>query len=208
MTAIFASVRKRSWIPRRSPTSVRTAWPRTRLHPRRARHHRLHPRRARHHRRHSFRHRRRHWFRHRRQPYHMRPGGRHPYLPHLSPDRRRLLPRQPDRLLRQRRPESTAAATRLLLHPNTTIRQRKPRSCASTRGCTPRTPEFEASFRRPARLPCWWSIDVGSNLLVADARSACGRCAQPDFKDAYVTQSRSQADARVACPNDWEGQPP
>ncbi len=66
----------------------------------------------------------------------------------------------------------------------------------------------EASFRRPARLPCWWSIDVGSNLLVADARERLRAVRAAGFKDAYVTQSRSQADARVACPNDWEGQPP
>jgi len=66
---------------------------------------------------------------------------------------------------------------------------------------------FEAYFRPPARLPCWWSIDVGSDLQVTDARERLRAVRAAGFKDAYVTQSRSQADARAACPKDWEDQP-
>jgi hypothetical protein len=67
--------------------------------------------------------------------------------------------------------------------------------------------EFQACLRPPVRLPCWWGVDMGHAIPLADAHERL-RKVRTAYPDAYLTHSRGEPEARKACPSEWTDLPP
>jgi hypothetical protein len=69
---------------------------------------------------------------------------------------------------------------------------KKARTILPNSACTP-----------PTRQPCWWAINLGTNLSDGEAKSRLQEAIRARYPDAFVTASRSEEVARMACPKVW-----